>query len=91
MQITGTITLIEEEKIITRKEKESFSKVVITLETTDNQIVFIEVKNSKIKELELKNIKLHDYVTVCYIFKGSIKNEKRYNNIILVSIEKSKW
>lgn len=91
LQLKGTITLIEEEKIINNKNGNKFRKVVLTLETMDNQKLFIEVRNEKIAELELKNINLHDFVEVSFVFKGSIKNEKRYNNILLDTINKANW
>jgi hypothetical protein len=89
--VNGTVTNIEEEKIINNNSGKKFAKQIITLETIDNQVLFLEVRNEKIKDIELKNILIHDYVKVSFLLKGNVKNEKRYNNILLQSIEKTNW
>lgn len=63
-----------------------FSKVVISLETVDNQLLFVEVRNKKIEDLDL--LPEGSIVLVDIVFVGSEKNDKKYNNLIVTKIEK---
>lgn len=63
-----------------------FSKVVLSLETVDDQLLFTEVRNRRIEDL--KNIFEGNIVQVDIIFAGSEKNGKRYNNLIVTKIER---
>ena len=63
-----------------------FSKVVLSLQTVDDQILYVEVRNKRIAYLE--EIPVGSIVNVEVIFAGSEKNNKRYNNILVTKITK---
>jgi phosphoribosyl-dephospho-CoA transferase len=90
-EIQGTITNIEDEKNIQRKTKPTLTKKVLTVETLDGQVLFMDIRNKRIEQLVLQNIQVNDLVNISYIFQGSIKDNKRYNNIFITTITKIKW
>jgi hypothetical protein len=63
-----------------------FSKMVLSLVTVDDQMLFVEVRNRRIEELD--NIPEGAIVNVDFIFAGSEKNGKRYNNLIVTKISR---
>lgn len=63
-----------------------FSKVTLSLVTVDDQTLYVEVRNKRINLLE--EILEGSIVDVEFIFAGSEKNGKRYNNIMVTKISK---
>lgn len=63
-----------------------FSKVVLSLVTGDDQSLFVEVRNKLIDTLE--GIPEYCIVDIEIVFIASIKNKKRYNNLIVTKITK---
>lgn len=61
-------------------------KKVVTLVTSDDQVLYVDVINSRIKTLTTQNISVGDIVVVEISFKGSQKDKKKYNNIFCNSI-----
>lgn len=77
--IEGEIISVSAPLHIERREKPSFVKVTMGLRTSDGQIIFFEVRESVISFEQLLS---GGTASVEYYFAGSIKGDKKYNNII---------
>ena len=85
--LKGIVTEIGDMVQIRRTTKPDIYKKMITIITEDEQKVFMEVRNTGIKELEREGIKEFSRVDVEFIFEGSEKEDKKYNNVIIKSIK----
>lgn len=85
--LKGTVQLIGELTHIKRVGIPDLYKQVLTVETPDEQVLFLELRNGKLKLLETENIEEGSAVEINFTFQGSEKNEKRYNNIYIHSIK----
>lgn len=85
--LLAQIQSIGELQKFSRRNKPDFSKIMVGLKTVDNQVLFCEVRNSNIQML--RNINEGDVVTIEYIFAGSIKNNKQYNNIFITNLQRA--
>lgn len=83
---TVEIIDIGELQIFRRENKPDFSKVMVDVKTSDGQKIYCEVRNSHIPTLN--PLKIGDIVEIEYIFAGSEKNDKKYNNVFIVDIKK---
>jgi len=72
---------------IRRTTKPDLLKKTLTILTEDGQKVFMEIRNTSIKELQREGIELHSLVRVNFIFEGSEKDDKKYNNILIRKIK----
>ena len=86
IQITATVTYKGELQIFRRNTKPDFSKKMVDLVTSDNQRLYCEIRNSNIPKLE--RIEVDDVVLVEILFAGSEKNDKKYNNLYIINIQK---
>lgn len=87
LDIKGTVHAIGELVHIKREGIPDLYKKVLTVETPDGQVLFPELRNGKLKMLETENISEGSTVAIQYLFQGSEKNGKRYNNIYIFSIK----
>ena len=85
--LKGTVTEIGNMVQIRRTTKPDIYKKVLTLVTEDDQKVFMEVRNTGIKELEREGVIEFSKVVVEFMFEGSEKEDKKYNNVIIKSIK----
>lgn len=85
--LQGTVTDIGNMIQIRRTIKPDIYKKVITVITPDHQKVFMEIRNTGIKELEREGIEVGSSVEVEYLFEGSEKDDKKYNNVVIKSIK----
>jgi len=85
--LKGTVHLVGELVHIKRDGIPDLYKKVLTVETPDGQILFPELRNGKLKMLETEGITQGSTVEIQYLFQGSEKNGKRYNNIYIYSIK----
>lgn len=85
--LQGTVTEIGSMIQIRRTIKPDIYKKTITVVTPDNQKVFMEIRNTGIKELEREGIEMNSFVEVEYLFEGSEKDDKKYNNVVIKSIK----
>jgi len=85
--LCGFIEDIGEIQQIRRTTKPDLLKRTISIVTEDGQKVYMELRNSYIKELQREGVEKNSYVEVNYVFEGSERNDKRYNNIILKKIK----
>ena len=84
--ITVKVIDMSELQVFRRHDKPDFTKVMVDCETSDGQRFYCEVRNSNIPMLNPINV--GDIVNIEYIFAGSEKKGKKYNNIFIVKIEK---
>lgn len=87
LELKGTVHLIGDLAHIERDGIPDLYKKVLTVETPDGQVLFPELRNGKLKMLEAENITQGSTVEIKYLFQGSEKNNKRYNNIYIHSIK----
>lgn len=85
--LCGFVEDIGEIQQIRRTTKPDLLKRTISIVTEDGQKVYMEIRNSYIKELQREGVEKNSYVEVNYVFEGSERNDKRYNNIILKKIK----
>ena len=85
--LKGTVHVIGELVHIKREGIPDLYKKVLTVETPDGQVLFPELRNGKLKVLETEKITQGSTVEIKYLFQGSEKNGKRYNNIYIFSIK----
>lgn len=87
-RINGLVTEISDPVIMSRKEVKSrdIKKITLTIITTDGQKLYVDLINEKIKFLTSENIKTHTAVSIEYLFKGTNKENVKYNNIFVNSI-----
>lgn len=81
--LKGTVHLVGDLVHIERNGIPDLYKRVLTVETPDGQILYPELRNGKLKMLESENIKQGSTVEIQFLFQGSEKNGKRYNNIYI--------
>ena len=81
MHVVGELVHIKREGI------PDLYKRVLTMETPDGQILYPELRNGKLKMIEAEGIKQGSTVEIQYLFQGSEKNGKRYNNIYIYTIK----
>lgn len=85
--LCGFIEDISDIQQIRRTTKPDLLKRTISLITEDGQKVFIEIRNAYIKELQREGVVINSFVDVDFVFEGSEKGDKKYNNIILRKIK----
>lgn len=85
--LQGTVTEISNIIQIRRTIKPDIYKKIITVITSDNQKVFMEIRNTGIKELEREGIEVGSFVEAEYLFEGSEKDDKKYNNVVIKNIK----
>ena len=89
-KLKGTVTSMGELIHIPRTGIPDLFKRVLTIELLDGQVLYPEVRNQRLKILDREQIEVNDFVELGYTFEGSEKNHKRYNNIYVNSIKKTK-
>lgn len=87
-KLKGTVHEIGDLIHIKREGIPDLYKRVLTVETPDGQVLFPELRNGKLKMIETEGIKQGSTVEIQYLFQGSEKSGKRYNNIYIYSIKK---
>jgi hypothetical protein len=85
--LKGTVHEVGELVHIKREGIPDLYKRVLTIETPDNQTLYAEVRNAKLKELEVEGIRQGSTVAIEFLFQGSEKGDKKYNNIYVHSIK----
>ena len=84
--LQGTVTEIGDMMQIRRTTKPDIYKKILAVETMDNQKVYMEIRNTGIKELEREGIEEGSLVEIEYLFEGSEKDGKKYNNVVIKNI-----
>lgn len=86
--LTAQITEIEPLVQVRRTTKPDMYKRILTLQTSDGQILFPEIRNNALKVLDREGIVEGSIVEIQYTFQGSEKQGKKYNNILIHNIKK---
>lgn len=85
--LKGTVNLIGELVHIQRQGIPDLNKRVLTVTTPDEQVLYPELRNNKLKLIETEGIVEGCAAEIKFIFQGSEKSGKRYNNIYIHSIK----
>lgn len=86
--IVGRIKEIGSLEQIRRTTKPDIYKKLISIIQEDGQVFYGEIRNNNIKILEREGLELGDEVTVNILFQGNEKDGKKYNNILIHSIQR---
>jgi hypothetical protein len=87
-QVTGTVTNISDLIQVVRTVKPVLFKKIVTVKTIDEQILFLEIQNANLKMLDREGIEVDILISADFVFKGSQKDGKLYNNLIITSIQR---
>lgn len=87
--LVAQIKEISELVQIRRTTKPDMYKKVLTLETSDGQVLYPEIRNNTLKVLDRENIEVGTVVEVQLSFQGSDKGGNKYNNILIHNIKKA--
>lgn len=86
--LTGIVKEIGSLVHMKKKTGPDLRKKVITVETVDGQVLYLDIINTRLKVLESEKIEVGSVVGVEYSFKGSERDGKKYNNIYCNGIVK---
>lgn len=87
-KLRGVVENIGELIHMKKREKADLYKKVLTVTTSDNQKLYVDVINQRLKILDSENIQEGTIVDIEYSFKGSERDGKKYNNIFCNSIKR---
>jgi hypothetical protein len=62
-------------------------RAVVTVVTNDGQKAFFEVREAVIQRIEKLGLRPHDEIEIGFVFIGSEKNNKTYNNLFINRID----
>lgn len=87
-KLTGTVEEISDIIQIRRLQKPDLFKKVLTIKSFESsQILYPEVRNTGLKVLETEGIEVGSLVEITYIFQGTEKDGKKYNNVLIQTIK----
>lgn len=87
-KLTGTVEEISDIIQIRRLEKPDLFKRVLTIKSFESgQILYPEVRNTGLKVLSSEGIEVGSLVEITFIFQGTEKDGKKYNNILIQTIK----
>jgi hypothetical protein len=81
--LVGILTAMTEPTQILKENGSKMTRSVLTIETSDGQKGFFEARVKTIERISKLNIGIGDEVTIGYVFIGSEKNDKLYNNLFV--------
>lgn len=84
LKLKGKVTHIGEIQTFKRPGKPDLSKQILSLETKDEQKLFCEIRKNNFEKSQF--IRTGHEVEIEFVFSGSEKNGKQYNNIIIYEI-----
>jgi|GEM_PF-6620231 hypothetical protein len=88
-KLTGTVEEISDVIQIRRLQKPDLFKKVITIKSFEtNQILYPEIRNTALKSLENEGIEIGSLVEITFIFQGTEKDGKKYNNVLIQTIKR---
>lgn len=83
--ITGYITYISPEIEVNNVGRPMYLKRMVTVVSNDGQKFFGEIRKNKLTLLD--SINTRQELKIGYLFEGSEKDNKRYNNIYIDTLE----
>ena len=84
---TGYFEGMSKPELIVIEGKPTKKRAIITIITEDEQKAFFEVRDAIIARVEKLGIRKGDEVSVGFVFIGSEKNNKIYNNLFINEID----
>lgn len=88
-KLTGTVEEISDIIQIRRLQKPDLFKKVLTVKSFEtNQILYPEVRNTGLKILDTEGIEVGSLIEITFIFQGTEKDGKKYNNILIQTIKR---
>jgi hypothetical protein len=84
---TGYFEGMSKPELITIEGKPTKKRAIITIITEDEQKAFFEVRDAIIARVEKLGIRKGDEVSIGFVFIGSEKNNKIYNNLFINEID----
>jgi len=74
-------------ELIKVQGKPDKKRAVVTLVTEDDQKAFFEVREAVISRIEKMGIRTGDQIEIGFVFIGSEKNGRTYNNLFINQID----
>ena len=87
-KIQGVVTEIGDVYQVRRVMKPDIFKLILSIKTEDNQVLYPEIRNGGLKILEKEGVEVGSMVEIEFTFQGSEKDGKKYNNILIQSIKR---
>jgi hypothetical protein len=84
---TGYFEGMSKPELITIEGKPTKKRAIVTVTTEDEQKAFFEVRDAVIARIEKLGIRVGDEINIGFVFIGSEKNNRTYNNLFINQID----
>lgn len=84
---TGYFEGMSKPELITIEGKPTKKRAIVTVTTEDEQKAFFEVRDAVIARIEKLGIRKGDEISIGFVFIGSEKNNRIYNNLFINQID----
>lgn len=84
---TGYFQAMSKPELITLEGKPTKKRAIVTIVTEDEQKAFFEVRDAIIARIEKLGIRKGDEIQIGFVFIGSEKNNRTYNNLFINEID----
>jgi DNA helicase TIP49 (TBP-interacting protein) len=84
--LTGYFEKMSKPETFSLKDSSQRKRAIVTITTEDGQKGFFEVREAVIARIEKLGIRKGDEVQIGFVFIGSEKNDKIYNNLFINEI-----
>ena len=84
---TGYFEKMSKPEQIVMEGRPTKKRAVVTITTEDEQKAFFEIRDSMISKIEKLGIRPGDQVKIGFVFIGSEKNNRTYNNLFINEID----
>jgi DNA helicase TIP49 (TBP-interacting protein) len=83
----GYFERMSKPELIVIEGKPTKKRAIVTVTTEDEQKAFFEVRDAMIAKIEKIGLRKGDEITVGFVFIGSEKNGRTYNNLFINQID----
>lgn len=84
---TGYFQGMSKPELIIMEGKPTKKRAIVTIITEDEQKAFFEIRDAIIARIEKIGIRKGDEIQIGFVFIGSEKNNKIYNNLFINEID----
>ena len=84
---TGYFEGMSKPELITIEGKPTKKRAIVTVSTEDEQKAFFEVRDAIIARIEKLGIRKGDEINIGFVFIGSEKQGRTYNNLFINQID----
>lgn len=84
---TGYFQTMSKPELIILENKPTKKRALVTIITEDEQKAFFEIRDAIIAKIEKLGLRKGDEVQIGFVFIGSEKNNKTYNNLFINEID----